>query len=229
MSTPQMREMLIELVRLTELRDAYVDIIVTRGATPKGQRDVRLARPAIYAFVVPYVWILPLFMHEVGGSAVVTREVRRTPPGAMDPTIKNLQWGDLSRGFFEAFDRGATLPLLPDGDGNITEGCYNIFTVHDGVLRTPARGVLEGVTRMTTMQIARAEGWTVRMEEVRVASLYDADEIFLSSTAGGIMPITTLDNHPVGGGKVGPFTRRVWECYWELHADPDLSFAIDYA
>jgi branched-subunit amino acid aminotransferase/4-amino-4-deoxychorismate lyase len=229
MSTPRIRETLIELVRLTQLRDAYVDIIVTRGATPKGQRDVRLATPAIYAFVVPYIWILPLTLHEVGGSAIVTREVRRTPPGAMDPTIKNLQWGDLSRGFFEAFDRGANLPLLPDGDGNITEGCYNIFTVHDHVLRTPGRGVLEGVTRLTAKQIARSEGWQVRSEDVRVSSLYDADEIFLSSTAGGIMPITTLDNHPVGGGQVGPVTRRIWERYWALHADPDLSFAVDYA
>jgi branched-subunit amino acid aminotransferase/4-amino-4-deoxychorismate lyase len=229
MSTPRIRETLIELVRLTQLRDAYVDVIVTRGATPRGQRDVRLATPAIYAFVVPYIWILPLTVHEVGGSAIVTREVRRTPPGAMDPTIKNLQWGDLNRGFFEAFDRGANLPLLPDGDGNITEGCYNIFTVHDHVLRTPGRGVLEGVTRLTAKQIARSEGWEVRTEDVRVSSLYDADEIFLSSTAGGIMPITTLDDQPVGGGQVGPVTRRIWERYWALHADPDLSFAVDYA
>jgi branched-subunit amino acid aminotransferase/4-amino-4-deoxychorismate lyase len=121
------------------------------------------------------------------------------------------------------------LPLLPDGDGNITEGCYNIFTVHDRVLRTPGRGVLEGVTRMTAVGIAEAEGWTVRLEDVRVGSLYDADEIFLSSTAGGIMPITTLDNHPVGGGQVGPVTRRIWERYWDLHSDPVLSFAVDYA
>jgi branched-subunit amino acid aminotransferase/4-amino-4-deoxychorismate lyase len=229
MPTPEIREMLIELVRLTELRDAYVDVIVTRGMAPKGQRDVRLAQSAIYAFVVPYVWILPMSAHGVGGSAVVTRDVRRTPPGAMDPTIKNLQWGDLSRGFFEAFDRGASLPLLPDGDGNITEGCYNIFTVHDRVLRTPGRGVLEGVTRMTAVGIAEAEGWIVRLEDVRVGSLYDADEIFLSSTAGGIMPITTLDNRPVGGGQVGPVTRRIWERYWDLHSDPVLSFAVDYA
>jgi branched-subunit amino acid aminotransferase/4-amino-4-deoxychorismate lyase len=229
MPTSAIREMLVELVRLTGLRDAYVDVIITRGATPKGQRDARLAEPAIYAFAVPYIWILPLKMHAVGGSAVVTREVRRTPPGAMDPTIKNLQWGDLSRGFFEAFDRGANLPLLPDGDGNITEGSYNIFTVHDHVLRTPGRGVLEGVTRQTAKQIARAEGWEVRQEDVPVASLYDADEIFLTSTAGGIMPITMLDSQPVGGGKVMPVTRRIWQRYWELHADPELSFAVDYA
>lgn len=228
MTTPQIRELLIELVRRTGLRDAYVDVIVTRGRMKAGNRDPRQAEAAIYAFVVPYIWIMPLALHATGGSAVVTRDVRRTPPGAMDPTIKNLQWGDLTRGFFEAFDRDANLPLLPDGDGNITEGCYNIFTVHGGVLRTPARGVLEGVTRLTAMEIARAEGWSVQMENVPVGLLYDADEVFLSSTAGGIMPITVLDGAPVGGGQVGPVTRRIWERYWDLHSDPKLSFAIDY-
>jgi branched-subunit amino acid aminotransferase/4-amino-4-deoxychorismate lyase len=228
LSTPQIREMLIALVQRTGLRDAYVDVIVTRGRMPTGVRDPRRAEPALYAFVVPYIWIMPLALQETGGSAVVTRDVHRTPPGAMDPTIKNLQWGDLTRGFFEAFDRDANLPLLPDGDGNITEGCYNVFTVHGERLRTPARGVLEGVTRLTAMEIARAEGWSVSLENVPVGALYDADEIFLSSTAGGIMPITTLDGKPVGGGQVGPVTRRIWERYWDLHTDPKLSFALDY-
>jgi branched-subunit amino acid aminotransferase/4-amino-4-deoxychorismate lyase len=223
-----MREMLIELVRKSGLRDAYVDIIVTRGTPKLGERDVRKAEAAVYAFVIPYVWILPLAVQEKGGSAVVTRTVRRTPPGAMDPTIKNLQWGDLSRGFFEAWDRDAQLPLLPDGDGNTAEGCYNIFTVHKGALCTPGRGVLEGVTRRTAVEIARAKGWSVELSDVPVGSLYTADEIFLSSTAGGIMPITTLDGAPIGNGQVGPVTRAIWEEYWSLHADPRYSFAVDY-
>lgn len=228
MSIGEIRELLIELVRRTEIRDAYVDVLVTRGRMRPGSRDPRLAEAAIYAYVVPYVWILPPKYHETGGSAIVTRDVRRTPPGAMDPTIKNLQWGDLTRGFFEAFDRDAQLPFLPDGDGNITEGCYNIFTVHGRRLRTPARGVLEGITRMTAMEIAQKAGWDVQMDDVPVGSLYTADEIFLSSTAGGIMPITKLDGEPVGGGQVGPVTRAVWEEYWALHSDPKLSFAVDY-
>jgi branched-subunit amino acid aminotransferase/4-amino-4-deoxychorismate lyase len=100
--------------------------------------------------------------------------------------------------------------------------------VHDGVLRTPGRGVLEGVTRLTAVEIAKARGWDVNLCDVPVSSLYTAEEIFLSSTAGGIMPITTLDGAPVGDGKVGPFTRIVWDEYWALHADPKLSFAVDY-
>jgi branched-subunit amino acid aminotransferase/4-amino-4-deoxychorismate lyase len=229
MGFDEIRDLVVELVRRTQLRDAYVDMLVSRGQMKLGQRDPRMAQPAVYAFVIPYVWILPYDQLEVGGSAVVTRDVRRTPPGAMDPKVKNLQWGDITKGFLEAFDRSAQLPLLPDADGNITEGCYNVFTVHNGVLRTPERGVLEGVTRLTTIEVAQSEGWEVHKGDVPAGSLYTADEIFVTSTAGGIMPVTTLDGVPVGDGKVGPVTRRVWDRYWALHSDPNLSFEISYS
>lgn len=220
---------LVEMVARSGIRDAYVDIIVTRGL-----RFVREVRPDqatnhVYLFVMPYIWVMPPDMQKTGGSAVVTRTVRRIPPGAIDPKVKNLQWGDFTRGLIEAADRGSTYPILPDGDGNITEGSgYNIFVVKDGVMRTPRVGVLEGVTRRTVLEIAADQGWPTVVEEVPVAAVYDCDELFFTTTAGGVMPITELDGRPVGGGQVGPVARRVWEAYWAAHYDPRLSFAIDY-
>lgn len=226
----QMREILVELVRKTELRDAYVDIIVTRGRFQPGTRDPRNTTTALYAFVIPYVWVMPLDQQQAGGAAVVTRNVRRTPVSAFDPTVKNLQWGDFTRGMFEALDRGASWPFLPDADGNLTEGIgYNIVVIKDGTVMTPGRGVLEGVTRKTVLEIAEAAGWKTYLGDVPIGSLYEADEIFMCTTAGGIMPITTLDGAPVGGGQVGPMTRAIWDRYWDLHADPTLTLAVDYA
>jgi branched-subunit amino acid aminotransferase/4-amino-4-deoxychorismate lyase len=215
--------------RLSGLEDAFVEIIVTRGLGFVRGADPDAMLNALYLFAVPYVWAMPPEIQRVGGSAVITRTVRRVPPGAMDPTIKNLQWGDFIRGLFEARDRGAALPILPDGDGNLTEGGgYNLFLVKDGVLFTPERGVLEGVTRRTVLEIAAAHGWTVRIEHVPVDLAYQADEIFLSTTAGGIMPIAMLDGRDVGRGAVGPVTRAVWESYWDLHEDPAYSFPVAY-
>ena len=96
------------------------------------------------------------------------------------------------------------------------------------MLRTPRLGVLEGVTRKTVLELAAAGGMRTMVGEVPVDDLYHCDEIFMATTAGGIMPITELDGAPVGGGQVGPVTRRVWEAYWEAHYDPALSFEIDY-
>lgn len=91
-------------------------------------------------------------------------------------------------------DPGAIYSILPDGDGSITESSgYNIFAVKQGVLYTPRRGVLEGVTRKTVLEIAEAMQCAVRVEEVPVGLIYECEEIFFCSTAGSIMPVTSLD------------------------------------
>jgi branched-chain amino acid aminotransferase len=83
-------------------------------------------------------------------DAVIARSVTRISASAVDPTIKNFHWGDLTRGQFEAYDRGGTHPLLLDADGNLTEGTgYNVFMVAGGHMATPDTGVLEGITRRT--------------------------------------------------------------------------------
>ena len=91
--------------------------------------------------------------------------------------MKNLQWGDFTRGWLEAMDRGATYSFLTDGDGDVTEGGgYNIFAVKDRVLYTPARGVLEGVTRKTVLELAAAKGMRAVVDWTPVDLLYGADE-----------------------------------------------------
>ncbi|BCR90951.1 aminotransferase class IV [Aspergillus chevalieri] len=225
----QVKRILVEMVSKSGIRDAFVQLIVTRGL-----KGVRGNKPEdivnrLYMLVQPYVWVMDPDVQRVGGSAVVTRTVRRVPPGAIDPTVKNLQWGDLVRGLFEASDRGATYPFLTDGDTNLTEGSgFNIILVKDGVLYTPDRGVLEGVTRKSVIDVARARGFDIRVEVVPVQLTYQADEIFMSTTAGGIMPITSLDGRPINGGRIGPVTKAIWDGYWAIHYDPQFSFQVQY-
>lgn len=227
LSIAEMRAALIDIVAKSGIRDAFVQVIVTRG--PDFVRYYKEARNAVYMFAQPYVWGLREEFQLPGGSALVTRTVRRTPPGAMDPTVKNLQWGDFTRGVLECVDRGATFPLLPDGDGGMTEGAgYNIFVVHKGRVMTAERGVLEGVTRRTVLELARERQIPTHVGYVPVEHFYEADEIFLSTTAGGIMPIVSLDGEPVADGKVGPITTLLRDAYWDAHYDPKYSFAIDY-
>lgn len=225
----ELRDRLIELVARSGIRDAYVQMIVTRGLKFVRQTSYEDCVCNLYLLATPYVWLMPEAVQQAGGSAVVTRTVRRTPPGAYDPTIKNLQWGDLIRGMFEARDRGAMYPILTDGDGNLTEGAgYNVMLVSNGVLLTPDRGVLEGVTRNTVMELAKEQGLDVRLEVVPVEAAYACDELFIVSTAGGVMPITTLDDRPVGSGAVGRITKNLWKAYWDAHSSERHSFAIAY-
>jgi branched-chain amino acid aminotransferase len=229
MGRTEVFEILHEVVKRSGLREAYVETIVTRGVPERGERDPRRLKPRLYAYAIPYVWIVGPELQKAGTKVVVARDTRRTPRRAMDPTVKNFQWGDFIRGLFEAYDRDAWLPILTDGDGNVTEGPgFNVFAVVEGVLYTPALGVLEGITRMTVCEIAAAEGIETRVEQVPVSALYRASELFLTSTAGGVMPVRELDGQPVGMNCPGSATTAIRDRYWKWHDDPRFTTQIDY-
>lgn len=227
----EVKNILCDMVAKSGIKDAFVELIVTRGL--KGVRGSKKGdkwNNNLYMFIQPYVWVMEPEDQPVGGKAIIARTVRRVPPGAIDPTIKNLQWGDLVRGLQEAEDRDATYPFLTDGDANLTEGSgFNVVIVKDGVLYTPERGVLQGISRKSVIDAAHAHGLEIRIEFVPVQACYDADEIFMCTTAGGIMPITTLDDKPVKDGKVGPITKKIWDEYWAMHYNDKYSFEIDYS
>ncbi len=229
LSREDTRSRLVEMVAKSGIRDAYVMLIVTRGLRYIRQYAPEDCENFCYLIVMPYLWVMDEATQATGGSAVIARTVHRISPEAIDPTVKNLQWGDFTRGIMEARDRGAMYPILTDGNGNLTEGSgFNIIIIKDGTLHTPRRGVLEGVTRKTVMEVARAQGLTTVMDEIPVSLAYEADEILFVTTAGGVMPITTLDGAPVGDGQVGPISQSLWQGYWQAHTDPALSFAVNY-
>jgi branched-chain amino acid aminotransferase len=228
-SRAETEEILAGVVARSGLREAYVETVITRGVPTPGERDPRRFEQRFYAYAIPYVWIQRPEQQEVGAKVVVARDTVRVSPGAIDPTVKNFMWGDFVRGLLEAYDRDAVLPILGDGAGNVTEGPgVNVFAVRDGALLTPERGVLEGITRLTVLDIAAELGIPSRVGAVPLSTLYEADEIFLTSTAGGVMPVAELDGRPVGDGAPGELTRRIRGTYWDWHEDPRFTRSVDY-
>lgn len=225
----EIEQIAIQTVRRSGLREAYVETVITRGVPSPGERDPRRWTPRLYVYAIPYVWIVRPEQQELGTQVVVARDTRRIPTGSIDPTVKNFHWADLVRGLFEAYDRDAWLAILLDGEGLVCEGPgFNVFAIVDGEVLTPSRGVLEGITRRTVIEIAEALGWTVHVGDIPASALYRAQELFLTSTAGGVMPVATLDGRPVGEGRPGPMSTAIRERYWELHRDPRYTLAVDY-
>jgi branched-chain amino acid aminotransferase len=228
-SRDEMQSILAECVRRSGLREAYVEMILSRGVPPQGVRDPRLFRNRFYAFAIPYIWIVKPDDQEIGTHLVIAEETARISPRSVDPTVKNFHWGDLTRGLFEAYDRGGQTVVLLDTDGNITEGPgFNIFVVGQGQIITPARGALEGITRRTVMELAEELDLPVEAMLFGSDALRTADEIFLTSTAGGVMPVTTLEGNPVGDGRPGPITTLLRQRYWEAHDEAPWTTPIDY-
>jgi branched-chain amino acid aminotransferase len=61
-----------------------------------------------------------------------------------------------------------------------------------------------------------------------VSDATQADEAFLTSTAGGVMPVTTIDGRQLGDGAPGPITTQLRSAYWEAHDDPRWTTPVDY-
>lgn len=220
---------MIECASRSGLRDAYVQVTCTRGLPPPGTRDPRLCRNRLYAFAQPFVWIADEGQRRDGLSMVLSG-TQRIPPESLDQRIKNFHWLDLTMGIFEAYDRDATVAILPAADGSVTEGPgFNIFVVKDGALATPARGLFEGMTRRTVIELARDLQLRCDVRAVQAQEVAEAHEIFISSTAGGIMPVTRYEGRPVGDGRPGPLTRRIEELYWRRHEDDAYSTPVPYS
>lgn len=215
-------------VRLAGLREAYVEMITTRGLAPAGSRDPRDCENRFYALAIPYVWMVQPERQKVGVALTIS-SVQRIPPESLDPRVKNFQWGDMVAGLFEAYAKGGETTVLCDRDGNVTEGPgFNLFARIDGRLVTPESGVLEGITRKTVVELAAAAGWPVALATLPAAELARAEEVFLTSTAGGVMPVARIDGKAVGDGRPGPLTRRLREAYWAAHEDPKYTTPVDY-
>jgi len=234
MELPFGREDLVDILRQCVIRsghdDAYVEMILTRGLSPTFSRDPRDARNTFIAFAIPFGWILPPQRHDTGMSLIVARNTHRIAPDAVDPTVKNYHWLDLVGGLFEAYERGGENVLLCDGTGNIAEGPgFNIFAVKDGVATTPRRGVLEGITRMTAIELCRELAIPVSEADIPAGSLSAADEAFVTSTAGGIISVSRVDGAVIGDGTPGPLTRKLTRLYWQKHDDPAWTTAVQPA
>ena len=233
MSLPYSRDeianILADCVGVTGMQDAYVEMICTRGQPEPGSRDPRSCRNQFFAFVIPFVWIFQSTSTQAGLHLIVS-EQQRIPPASLDPRIKNYHWLDMVTGLFEAFDRGGETAVLVDDAGNLVEGPgFNIFAVNDNCLLTPLHGVLEGITRRTTMEIADQLGIDVELRAMSKTEAYQADELFITSTAGGIMPVVRIDDQLIGQGKPGEVTIAIQKRYWELHELPDYRLEVSYS
>jgi branched-chain amino acid aminotransferase len=228
LSKKEMRHILEQCVALSGLRDAYVQMTCTRGVPPPGSRDPRECQNRFYAFSQPFVWIGTPAQQRTG-LAMVISQVQRIASAAIDTRVKNFHWLDLTMGIFEAYDRGALVAALPDAQGNVTEGAgFNIFGAKDGALFTPRRNVFEGMTRRTVIELARQLGIGCELADIPVQRLREADEIFITSTAGGVMPVTRLDDASVGHGEVGPLTQQLQRMYWQRAADDPRNTPVPY-
>lgn len=221
LSEDQMKQVAAECVDRAGLMHSCVYLLCLRGQFPPGAAiaDPRTCEQEFIAYAIPWYTTVPEECAQTGVHLFVA-ETRRAPNSAINQRCKNFNRMDLTRAQFEALDAGAHQPVLLSTEGCLTEGPgFNCWVVRDGRLLTPSGDVLEGITRRTVFDMCELLGLDAEATDLYPDDLKNADEAFLSSTAGGIFPVTTVSRQPVGDGKPGPVTCRLRDFYWTKRAE----------
>lgn len=193
-------------------QDAYLRITVSRGAGDIGLDPALCRTPTVVVIAKPLIAPAP-HLYE-NGVHVLIASTKRNLPDALSPQIKTTNFLNNIQAKREALAAGVFDSILLNWEGHVTEGTVsNLFFVTDGCLRTPTLecGVLNGITRMVVLQLAKDLGLPIDIGRYGVDQLHQADECFLTNTSMEIMPVTSIDNRPVGRGTPGPMTRRLRE------------------
>jgi branched chain amino acid aminotransferase apoenzyme (EC 2.6.1.42) len=211
LSQEKMCSVILETLRKNELSDAYIRPLVTRGVGDLGLDPRKCAKPTV--LIITQKWdAMYGDLYEVGLTAV-TVTVRRNSPAALPPNIKSLNYLNNVLAKIEANVKGGDEAIFLDAEGTVSEGSGdNIFVVKDGEISTPPTlNNLKGITRKAVIEVAEADGYTVREVALGLFDLYTADELIVTGTAAEVAPVTVIDGRAIGDGKPGPITKVLIE------------------
>jgi branched-chain amino acid aminotransferase len=220
-SIPSYEEMVAELRRTlaaNEMTDnVHIRLTLTRGVKITSGMDPRLNQSG------PTLIVLPEHkppVYDTAGIRLITATIRRPGPDCLDPKIhhNNLLNSILAK--IEANIAGADDAVMLDQRGFVAEtNATHIFAVLGGRLATPtAAACPEGITREAVLELAAEAGIDAVVGDYSLAQLYTADEIFVTGTMGGIVPVLALDGRQIGTGAPGPVTARLAELFAKLTA-----------
>ncbi|HEX5137120.1 MAG TPA: aminotransferase class IV [Planctomycetota bacterium] len=210
----EIRTRLLDLRAALRSQECYFRIIATRGPGPISLLPDGCTEPGLYLIGTE----LPRFperLYTEGCRVAIVRRLRNDPR-ALDPRAKTGNYLNNMLGLVEAKRQGAEDALFLNAEGHLTEATTaNAWIVEKGRVVTPpiGEGLLEGITRGWLLRALPEKGVPAAEGAIGLDRLHGADEVFLSGTVKGVMPVTVIDGKPVGTGKPGPVARRGMEIY----------------
>ena len=197
------------------VEEAYFRVIITRG---EGDISLDPGEEAKNNLIIiaqehlPY----PTWWYEKGVHVVITNVVRVSKE-SVDPNVKSGNYLNNVMAFMQARREKAFDSIMLNSSGYVTQGTTsNIWIVKNNTIKTPPlqAGILEGITRKTLLQLAKTdEELDIEQANFTAEELINADECFMTSTMKEVVPITQVDNSPIGAGTVGQMTVRLHSLY----------------
>ena len=202
-------DILIKLMSYSISDDQSIYLQITRGSDTKRVHTYKDLKPSIY----------------IESNVLKTRTKKEVSKGYSAITMKDIRWDRcnikstslLANILYsqEAKKANAEEAILHKNNV-ITEGSTsNVFLIKNGVLFTHPAGskILSGITREMVLESAKSINIIVKEEACNLDDIYDCDEVWISSSTRGIIPITKIDDKLLNNGVVGKLWKGVYEDY----------------
>ncbi|MBU1062455.1 MAG: branched-chain-amino-acid transaminase [Candidatus Omnitrophica bacterium] len=216
-SKKEMTKIVIDTLKLNELQDAYIRLIVTRGAGDLGL-DPRKCKDSSIIVITDKIQLYPEKLYR-DGLKLITVPTPRNITEALNPQIKSLNYLNNILAKIEAINSGYEEALMLTASGYVAE-CTgdNIFIIKGDSLITPSvyLGILKGITRSAVMDIGKKIGLKVNEDVLTRQNLFTADECFLTGTAAEIVPVVSIEKRIIGTGKPGKITSNLMKEFKKL-------------
>jgi branched-chain amino acid aminotransferase len=205
------------ICRANHMQDGvHLRMMVTRGVKQTVNQDPRnaLGQPTIVV-TAEYKTASPV--NATQGLRLHTASIRCSPADMFDMRLNSHSRLNLIRALLEAMRAGADEALMLDPDGFVSScNATNFFCVRDGmVLSSTGAFCFNGITRANVIALCREAGIPLRLGQLTLADVHDADEAFVTGTLGGITPVQAIDGHAMKM-VAGPMVSRLRTLYADL-------------
>lgn len=201
-------------IKASKLTSGYIRAIVTRGIGALDINPLKCSNSKVI-IIVAQLNLYPEEFYEKGLKVIIAR-TRKMPFTSFNGRVKSCNYLNNVMATWEFLDRGASEAIQTDENGIVSEATVdNIFGIRNETLFTPSMDTncLAGITRAKIIDIAREQGLEVHEGRYTAHDFMFADEVFLTGTGAGVIPVTQIEHKEIGDGLMGPRTRMLRRNY----------------
>jgi branched-chain amino acid aminotransferase len=205
-STGELKQIILQLIKQSQLREAGIRLMLTGGYSAD---SYHAAAPNLLITCNPVKTSDDSLFQK--GITAVTYEHQRELPHIKSINYLMAVW------LHPLLKEKKADDVLYHFNNTVTEfPRANVFAVtKENVLITPARNMLSGITRKFVLEQA-AGFMKVEERDLTVDELYNASEVFLTSTTRRVIPVIKIDGMLIHNAQPGFITRKLWNKFMEL-------------
>ena len=214
MSSEELEEAIQQTLDINKMEsDVHIRLIISRGLkkTPYQHPKATIGNPTIV--IIPEYKVADQSVSEVGIKLATVETIRDYR--VQNPNINSLSKHNCIAACIEAEKKGADEGLMFDPNGYVsTCNSTNFFIVRNGeVWTSTGEYCLKGITRSVVIDLCKENSISIFEKNFSIDDVYTADEVFVTGTFAGLIPVIEIDGRQISAGQRGEYTKKLQNHY----------------